>query len=225
MTPSHLLGVLNQVGIVSGIFTGQCASIALSRQATWRFVPVITAGIAALQILSAAKMKESPVWLAHKAGSPEESNEERDSSFQTDSDAGEKLWRRKWLRRLTRTFFCVGIHDRLLAATAEPTDSEGGMAPRSVSKAPPQTIWGVITSPLTRKGLRIVVITQIAQQASGINAGECMPNLHALMTADVDSPFLSHLLLHRYHEERSADVSCVYRIDHHGRELPNGKRI
>lgn len=93
MTSCHLIGVLNQVGIVSGIFTGQCASIALSRQSTWRFVPVITAGIAALQILSAARMKESPVWLAHKAGSPEDSNEERDSSFPTDSDAGK--WRTK----------------------------------------------------------------------------------------------------------------------------------
>ncbi|KAK9900608.1 general substrate transporter [Cystobasidium minutum MCA 4210] len=149
--PEHKgrIGVLNQVGIVSGIFTGQCASIALSKQSTWRFVPVITAGIAALQILLGGKMKESPVWLANKAGSLEDTHEDSSSGFQADSDAG--------------------VHDRLLADAVAATDTESGSS-RSVSKPPPQTIWGVLTSPLTRKGLRIVIITQVAQQASGINA-------------------------------------------------------
>jgi hypothetical protein len=79
-------GVLNQVGIVSGIFTGQCASLALSRQETWRFVPVITSGIAVLQILSGAAMEESPVWLSHKA---HPSVEESENAFQDETDDGE----------------------------------------------------------------------------------------------------------------------------------------
>lgn len=47
-------------------------------------------------------------------------------------------------------------------------------ATRGVSKSPPETIWGVMSSPITRNGLRIIVITQIAQQACGINAGKSM---------------------------------------------------
>lgn len=75
---------------------------------------------------------------------------------------------------ITETESCnttLGVHERLLGAANEPRDEESLDNTRGVSKAPPQTIWGVLTSPLTRKGVRIVTITQIAQQASGINAG------------------------------------------------------
>lgn len=64
--------------------------MALSHQETWRFVPVITAGIAALQILAGPTMRESPVWLTHKTDAAEIPQAEERNSFTADSDAGER---------------------------------------------------------------------------------------------------------------------------------------
>lgn len=60
----------------------------LSHQETWRFVPVITAGIAVLQILAGSKIRESPVWLSHKSGSSETDDGDHSTDFTADNDAG-----------------------------------------------------------------------------------------------------------------------------------------
>jgi len=119
-------------------------------------------------------MVESPVWLSHKAGSSsagQTHSEESEIIFHADTDEGEHPATRSRYKDAKTSRRVSGARERLLADQSGLSDEEGG-APHSVSKPPPQTIWGVIKSPLTRKGLRIVVITQIAQQASGINAGE-----------------------------------------------------
>ena len=61
-----LVGVLNQLGIVIGIFVGQAASLALASRRAWRGVGVYNASVAGLQILSSLWMIESPVWLHRK---------------------------------------------------------------------------------------------------------------------------------------------------------------
>lgn len=144
--------------------------MALSHQETWRFVPVITAGVAALQILLGPMMQESPVWLSHKVGFPETSPTAEGSSFRSDVDAGKSVFHPPCVDKEGLMEETSGVRERLL--NEEATDAEESLQARSISKPPPQTIWGVMTSPLTRKGLRIVTITQIAQQASGINAGQ-----------------------------------------------------
>lgn len=131
------VGVLNQLGIVTGIFVGQAVSIALASPSLWRFVPIVSACIAAAQGILSPKMVESPVWLAEQAGG---------DGAQTDETS------------------------RLLADGTLRTDEESIASAQSTSKAPPKTMRGALTSPLTRKGLRIVLITQIFQQISGINA-------------------------------------------------------
>ena len=62
------VGVLNQLGIVTGIFVGQAVSIALASASLWRFVPIVSACVAAAQGILSPKMVESPVWLAGQAG-------------------------------------------------------------------------------------------------------------------------------------------------------------
>lgn len=62
------VGVLNQLGIVTGIFIGQAVSISLATPSLWRFVPIVSASVAAAQGVLSAKMVESPVWLAGQAG-------------------------------------------------------------------------------------------------------------------------------------------------------------
>jgi len=55
--------VLNQLSIVIGILCGQCASLGLARIRAWRYIMVVSAFVAALQLLISSRMPESPVWL------------------------------------------------------------------------------------------------------------------------------------------------------------------
>jgi len=126
------IGVLNQLGIVTGILLGQTSSLLLGTGDTWKFVFLISSAIALLHFVLSAKAVESPVWLAGLAGSEQAGESESTRLLDEEATAnGERI---------------------------------------AQGQTPPKTILGVFRSPLTRKGLRIVILTQIVQQASGINA-------------------------------------------------------
>ena len=151
------VGVLNQLGIVTGIFVGQAVSIALASPSLWRFVPIVSACVAAAQGILSPKMVESPVWLAEQAGGDGVRTDESECKQCLASISTHEM-------QLTRP---VAAASRLLADGTLRTDEESIASAQSTSKAPPKTMIGVLTSPLTRKGLRIVLITQIFQQISG----------------------------------------------------------
>ena len=69
------IGVLNQLGIVTGILLGQSSSLALASTHTWKYVFLVSSAIALVHILASAKAVESPVWLAGLAGSEQQAGE------------------------------------------------------------------------------------------------------------------------------------------------------
>jgi hypothetical protein len=58
-----MTGMLNQLAISGGLFVAVALGLPLSNPSIWRFVPVVSIGFAALQILLAPLMPESPVRL------------------------------------------------------------------------------------------------------------------------------------------------------------------
>lgn len=58
------IGVLNQLGIVTGIFVGQTSSLALATSQTWSYVFLISAALAGVHVIAGSKANESPIWLA-----------------------------------------------------------------------------------------------------------------------------------------------------------------
>jgi len=102
-------------------------------------------------------MVESPVWLERQKGI---SANDVDEEYQEEEQG-------KCERQIP---FVTAAEVIALASRERLLNDNNQTEGQGVSKPPPTTILGLFTSPLTRKGLRIVLITQIAQQASGINA-------------------------------------------------------
>lgn len=77
------IGVLNQLGIVTGILLGQSASLALASTTSWQCVFLISAVIAVAHVLASGKAVESPIWLAGLASAESAGESEcmRDSLF------------------------------------------------------------------------------------------------------------------------------------------------
>lgn len=60
------VGVLNQLSVSFGIFIAVALAIPLEGGGGWRISPLVSAGLAVLQLVSAPLVIESPVWLAHQ---------------------------------------------------------------------------------------------------------------------------------------------------------------
>ena len=60
------VGVLNQLSVSFGIFVAVALAIPLEDGAGWRISPLVSAGLAVLQLVSAPLVIDSPVWLAHQ---------------------------------------------------------------------------------------------------------------------------------------------------------------
>lgn len=60
------VGVLNQLSVSGGIFVAVALAIPLGGAGAWRISPLVSAGLAVLQMVSAPLVIESPVWLAHQ---------------------------------------------------------------------------------------------------------------------------------------------------------------
>ncbi|KAM0749081.1 general substrate transporter [Meredithblackwellia eburnea MCA 4105] len=142
------IGVLMQLSVCVGIFLAQVVSIPLSSLETgnWRYVTLVSCGLAALQILTAPIMVESPVWLAenHPPLFNAQSDEERAPLASNEPD---------------------GADD----------DNASGFLERSSASAQGQesmSLTQVITSsdPAVKRGLLGVIACQWFQQGSGINA-------------------------------------------------------
>lgn len=70
LTLIFALGVLNQLGIVTGILLTQALGIVLAAPTLWRVVPLIAAGLALAQLLLSVRAVDSPAWLASTSRIP-----------------------------------------------------------------------------------------------------------------------------------------------------------
>lgn len=68
---SYSLGVLNQLGIVLGIFLTQALGIVLAAPSLWRLIPLIASAVALAQIFLSFYAVDSPAWLSGKSRLPE----------------------------------------------------------------------------------------------------------------------------------------------------------
>lgn len=143
------IGVLNQLAIVIGILTGQALSLPFAKPNLWRAIFVVSAAGAAAQILLAPVMVESPQWAKEKAsvdhpGSPTRVDGRHARLAGEDPETA-----------------------GLLEDDMEEEPASGGQMSRShLSVLEVLKEWR--TDAAVAKGMRIVLITQLAQQISGI---------------------------------------------------------
>lgn len=169
ISPIHLrgsVGVLNQLAIVLGIFIAQLVSLPLSKPYLWRWIFIISAAFSALQLLTAPLMIESPTWAIEReaarrtkldAGHPHDGDDlPRDDETARDDEAAE----RETLLNPSTTESSIHSHHQL--------------SPRIVSKSDHMTLGQLLQDwkhdPALKLGLKILLITQVAQQLSGVNA-------------------------------------------------------
>ncbi len=57
------LGIANQGFIVMGVFSAQAFAIPLSRPYIWRLVPLVSAVLSVILLITSFMIKESPIWL------------------------------------------------------------------------------------------------------------------------------------------------------------------
>lgn len=129
------LGVLNQIAVVLGIFAAQ-ATGALCASGAWRRVPMASAVVGMLQLVTSYVAVESPGWLIAEGVALSDAKEQA-AAIQ------HRLW------------------GGAVYATLEPIDEarDEDVEPRSS-----------LTDAAFIRGMRVVLVTQLAQQFSGVNA-------------------------------------------------------
>ncbi|KAG0145100.1 hypothetical protein CROQUDRAFT_659026 [Cronartium quercuum f. sp. fusiforme G11] len=158
------IGVMNQLGIVCGILASQVVSLPLSRPYIWRWIFILSVLINGIQLLTAPLMIESPKWAMEQefkrtgGTTPTEENpsdQSRPLPEARDLSTDEDLERQGLL------------NDGGLPAANEV------LARTSTSKQD-LTLFGLFREwkhdPALASGLTLVLITQFAQQLSGVNA-------------------------------------------------------
>ncbi|KAE8211192.1 hypothetical protein CF327_g5032 [Tilletia walkeri] len=187
------IGVLNQLGIVFGIMVAQALGALPSvtgpsaKSTAWRMVPLVSCASSLFQlflggilpICGVRVVVESPVW--------EEENGQGGPSAA--HDARKRIWSQRALldfeqarRDQGEAVTVVGAaslnedveqeQEGLLAST-DGGAAEGASATgrrRKTGRTPQLSFFEIWTDPDTRRGLGLVVFTQLAQQLSGINA-------------------------------------------------------
>lgn len=71
MAQTTFLGVLNQLGIVVGIFLTQALGIIISAPTLWRLIPLTSSAVALAQLILSLRAIDSPAWLSSKSRLPE----------------------------------------------------------------------------------------------------------------------------------------------------------
>lgn len=169
------IGVLNQFSIVMGIFLAQAIGASkLGEDGTWwRAVPAVSGVLSVLQFVGSYTWGlESPGWLEGEARSAS------GSTGIAAKDAADKvrahLWSAKELqswketRRSTVSRSSGSDEERqgLLSETEADTDG----AETSSNVRTQTTLPQLFTDPEVRAGTILVILTQLGQQLSGINA-------------------------------------------------------
>ncbi|ORY92985.1 general substrate transporter [Syncephalastrum racemosum] len=170
-----LFGTLNQLAIVLGILVAQLIGLAWSTLAAWRSILALGIVLALTQILLLPFCVDSPRYLACYL--PGSLNDAKNALFQLRGPPIERVedeiaeWRRE--------------QNRSQADTNDPTDDmlppdDDGLQIATASRNPPALInTGVtstmnvhryLTQPRYRRSLLIILLLQLGQQLSGINA-------------------------------------------------------
>ncbi|EGG02384.1 uncharacterized protein MELLADRAFT_44903 [Melampsora larici-populina 98AG31] len=155
------IGVMNQLGIVIGILASQVVSMPLAKPFIWRWIFVISGCINAFQLVIAPLMIESPKWAmeqeAKRAGIlPTQSTLRNESEDLTEAQGPNDDVERQGL---------LSHHD---SPGANEVHAQTSTSQDELSISELFREWH--HDPVLASGLKVVLITQLAQQLSGVNA-------------------------------------------------------
>ncbi|EST07616.1 General substrate transporter [Kalmanozyma brasiliensis GHG001] len=159
------IGVLNQFSIVLGIFVAQAigASSLGSDGTWWRSVPAVSGIVSVVQlVMSTVVGLESPGWLEGEGRSG--------GGFAR--DAADEVRSLLWSTSEVQSFKA----SRGSFAGSGDEERQGLLSDEEPSDAPPTTtddqvgLAGLFSDPQLRPGAILIILTQLGQQLSGINA-------------------------------------------------------
>ncbi|KAG9011796.1 hypothetical protein FRB94_007522 [Tulasnella sp. JGI-2019a] len=155
------VGVLTQVSVVIGILLAQTAGLFFSPSSShlWRAVFLISASLAAIQILLSAGIADTPLWLTSVG-----------RQVEAKAVAG-RLWKNE--SALFRAEDEAEAHigqpeaEGLLAGEA---DNDGTASVKSETAVPPLSVVELFKLEPLRRPVWAIVLVMLAQQLSGINS-------------------------------------------------------
>jgi MFS family permease len=179
------IGVLNQLSITIGILATQSIGLSLARKSQWRLVLVISSFLAIAHAVLGVFVSDTPAWLAAKGRHSEALAVSRSLHGAKDAEAVSSA-----PTSSGRVENDSEVHTSLLP---EPQSPEVPIPPSSlVPSTETVGILGLLAKPDLRRAVLIVSAAMIAQQGSGINAGQS-PTFHC-MTRRHSRSWRSHLL-------------------------------
>ncbi|POW05329.1 hypothetical protein PSTT_09796 [Puccinia striiformis] len=170
------VGVMNQLGIVFGIFSSQLVGLPLSRPFAWRWIFIISSAVSTLQVLTAPLVTEKFEWLIVD---PNSSVTHDHPNLVSDSDQHDRERDRSnsnLTARGSTSFDSSPDQDFERVALLNPTTVRPNqhLLPETRSTVEPLSVRQLLQrwkeDPALATGMKIVLITQFAQQLSGINA-------------------------------------------------------
>lgn len=159
------VGVMNQLAIVTGIFISQLISLPLSMPSIWRWIFVFSACLSGLQLLTSPFMIESSKWAM-------EQERKRLESMKAPSSDHDQLTSSSSNKNLTFNNGDAPEQQGLLESRDHRSlnQVEAQNSPSRENFTMSQMLKHSRHDPALALGLRVVIITQLAQQLSGINA-------------------------------------------------------
>ncbi|KAI9470684.1 MAG: general substrate transporter [Benjaminiella poitrasii] len=153
-----LFGAMNQLAIVVGIMTAQIVSLFWSNIKQWRWIMAVGFVLAIVHSILLPFCVESPRYLASLPGGFNRAKMSLLRLRQSSIDQVEEeiqTWRRNWANQQQES------------AVTVPEEEEGRLLITNNSHV---TVWHFVTSRHYIRPLAIILLLQLAQQLSGINA-------------------------------------------------------
>ncbi|MBW0498665.1 hypothetical protein O181_038380 [Austropuccinia psidii MF-1] len=164
------IGVMNQLAIVIGIFISQLISLPFAKSYDWRWIFAISAAVSLFHLFTSPLMIESPKWVLEQKEKYTKKSDATDSNQQ--SQQNDDFEDNSTLLTIEDMDHSAIERQLLLNSTAHDGSNQslalnvGFKDPISIS----QLLMDWRSDPALANGLKIVLLTQIAQQLSGINA-------------------------------------------------------
>ncbi|KAI8447580.1 hypothetical protein BY996DRAFT_4592938, partial [Phakopsora pachyrhizi] len=161
------VGVLNQLAIVTGIFTSQAFSLPFSKPFLWRWIFLLSGVLSAIQLLTSPIMIESPKWAMDQ-----ETRRTKQNSFADSSDRIEHRTSDQDLDDSERQNLLNDTSMNLDESEEDPGNLSNSALAQTGTNRNNLNIFELISEaskdPALSIGLKIVLITQVGQQLSGI---------------------------------------------------------